>query len=258
LGAALLAVALTGSFLWALPDRVVLSPLSASDCANNGEQNQKKPGQASTKAEHESSIKNSTGTESGNHAANNETKYRYECLVAKYTGDLVSVTGLLAIVTAVLIVVGIFQGVAAFRSIEHMRFVERAHVSSGAVRVKDTNTFMITINNYGKTPAFIGIVTANIRLRSELPAKPEYPTGVFGGYMLQPNTPGFKTGLLCGWDGSSDNVIYGRVYYRDIFKKCYSCGFALEVSGPYQGLAVDGLEQYWEDRKEADVRPATA
>jgi hypothetical protein len=50
-------------------------------------------------------------------------------------------------------------GIAA----QHIPRVERAYVSGGAAGVVDApHDFGVTINNYGKTPAFIGTIWANI------------------------------------------------------------------------------------------------
>ena len=47
-------------------------------------------------------------------------------------------------------------------------------------------------------------------------------------------------------------VIVGRIWYRDIFKKCYSVGFVLNTDDL---AAVGSHESYWEEREEKNIRP---
>src|SRR5215472_3735643 len=56
---------------------------------------------------------------------------------------------------------------------EHIPHVERAYVSGGATGVKNLpEQFAVTVDNYGKTPAFIGTIWANIVPENELPNMP--------------------------------------------------------------------------------------
>src|SRR5215469_18787335 len=77
---------------------------------------------------------------------------------------------------------------------EHIPHVERAYVSGGAAGVdKSPEHFAVTVDNYGKTPAFIGTIWANIVPENELPDTPVYDPpefGWFGGQMLKPDTSG--------------------------------------------------------------------
>ena len=56
---------------------------------------------------------------------------------------------------------------------EHIPHVERAYVSGGATGVVESpQHFAVTVDNYGKTPAFIGTIWANIVPENELPHTP--------------------------------------------------------------------------------------
>lgn len=142
---------------------------------------------------------------------------------------------------------------------EHIPHVERAYVSGGAAGVdKSPEHFAVTVDNYGKTPAFIGTIWANIVAENELPDTPVYDPpdfGWFGGQMLKPGTSGHPT-VVRLWDTIEGRVIYGRVWYRDIFKQCHSAGFILRILGPGQTIAVANRDAYWEDRDERDLGPA--
>ena len=118
--------------------------------------------------------------------------------------------------------------------------------------------FAVTIDNYGKTPAFIGTIWAKIVPEDELPDTPVYDPpefGWFGGQMLKPQTSGHPT-VVRLWDVVERRVIYGRIWYRDIFKQCHSAGFILRIRGPGQTIAVANRDAYWEDRAERDLGPA--
>jgi hypothetical protein len=142
---------------------------------------------------------------------------------------------------------------------EHIPHVERAYVSGGATGVENSpEHFAVTIDNYGKTPAFIGTIWAKIVPEDELPDTPVYDPpefGWFGGQMLKPQTSGHPT-VVRLWDVVEGRVIYGRIWYRDIFKQCHSAGFILRIRGPGQTIAVANRDAYWEDRDERDLGPA--
>jgi hypothetical protein len=143
---------------------------------------------------------------------------------------------------------------------EHIPHVERAYVSGGATGVVDSpQHFAVTVDNYGKTPAFIGTIWANIVPENELPDTPVYDPpefGWFGGQTLKPDTAGHFAGVTRLWDVIEGRVIYGRIWYRDIFKQCHSAGFILRILGPGQTIAVANRDAYWEDRDERDLGPA--
>lgn len=144
---------------------------------------------------------------------------------------------------------------------EHIPHVERAYVSGGATGVENSpEHFAVTIDNYGKTPAFIGTIWAKTVPEDELPDTPVYDPpefGWFGGQMLKPQTSGHPT-VVRLWDVVEGRVIYGRIWYRDIFKQCHSAGFILRIiiRGPGQTIAVANRDAYWEDRDERDLGPA--
>jgi hypothetical protein len=143
---------------------------------------------------------------------------------------------------------------------EHIPRVERAYVSGGATGVTDRPLeFAVTVNNYGKTPAFIGTIWVNVVPENELPDIPVYDPpefGLFGGQVLKPDTPGHPALVGRLRDVIEGHVIYGRIWYRDIFKQCHSAGFILRILGPGQTIAVANRDAYWDDRDETDLGPA--
>jgi hypothetical protein len=113
---------------------------------------------------------------------------------------------------------------------EHIPHVERAYVSGGTRWTSPEFTHLqLCVNNYGKTPAFIGtVIIQMIERNAQVPEKPEYAEkGGFASYVLQPNVT-LETSFVfpCPADG---RLVYGRIYYRDIFNKFHSNGFALRA-----------------------------
>lgn len=175
---------------------------------------------------------------------------------------------LLAIFTLLLVAVGALQAyylngtlkvtasaaTAAKVAAEHVPRVERAYIAPGANFVQGQNLVVFVMNNYGKTPAFIGTVTLRVAPEADLPDSPVYIGGQFGGHVLPTNPDHmnpFRTNVTCIWNGLPGQVVYGRVWYRDIFGACHSSGFILHASN---GLpAVAGKDAYWEDRDERDL-----
>jgi hypothetical protein len=139
---------------------------------------------------------------------------------------------------------------------EHIPHVERAYVSGGTPWTDEgTTQFCVTINNYGKTPAFVGrVIIEMIEAGRPVPQTPVYAgEGKFVGYVVKPDVT-LRSNLLifpCPADG---RLIYGRIYYRDIFNKCHSSGFALRALPGMPAAQVPNA--YWEDRDEPDLGPA--
>jgi hypothetical protein len=141
---------------------------------------------------------------------------------------------------------------------EHIPHVERAYVSGGTPWTDDSLTELIlTINNYGKTPAFVGtVIIGMIEAGRPVPEKPVYDEkGEFAGAVVKPDVTlrFFLITRPCLPDG---RVVYGRIYYRDIFNKCHSSGFALKALDGMPAAQVPAA--YWEDREELDLGPAAA
>jgi hypothetical protein len=151
---------------------------------------------------------------------------------------------------------------ATRRAAEHIPRVERAYISGGAnfpTRTlytgdiqADASRLVVTINNYGKTPAFIGTVAVPTCDKLEPKFSGPWQRQEWKGYVLPAPTHNLLSDVDCNYE--KDKIIFGRIWYRDIFMKCHSCGFALYMR---EGLpAVPGHDAYWEDRDEPDLGPA--
>ena len=145
---------------------------------------------------------------------------------------------------------------------KHIPNVERAYISgsagfpsrklpSGDTQI-DASRLLVTINNYGKTPAFIGTIAVATGDELEPTFSGPWEQQAWKGYVLPAPTRSFVSDTGCKFE--KDKIVFGRIWYRDIFNKCHSCGFALHMR---EGLpAVAGYDRYWEDRDEPDLGPA--
>jgi hypothetical protein len=168
----------------------------------------------------------------------------------------------IAYFTYCLVVVGAFQAWWLKRSVDHMHIIERAHVSGGAnfQRKADGSieSLIVTINNYGKSPAFIGTVAATICEEAELGTFPGWKINHWTGHQFAKGWKGYVFGQISGqrvdiiFPFEAGKVIAGRIWYRDIFKRCHSVGFVLTTDQ----LTAVGAPRYWDERKEQNLGPA--
>jgi hypothetical protein len=149
---------------------------------------------------------------------------------------------------------------AAREAAEHIPIVERAYIYGGANYqgpIIDNRTqiesLLLKINNYGKTPAFIGTVAVTICSEGDLVRPITWQVQQWKGWVLGAPTPDMPTDVSLPFTKFGD-VIIGRVWYRDIFNKCHSSGFVLRLST--NGLPAVGGEEHWKDRPEPDLGPA--
>jgi hypothetical protein len=194
-------------------------------------------------------------------AANEEgEKLGIDRSIARYTLWLAGFTGILSVSTIFLWWSTRQAAFAAKAAAEHIPRVERAYIRGGTGQqrpVDDGVQLFVTMNNYGKTPAFVGTITVSICPEAALPAIPKYETGIFRGYVLATNTDdktAFPSDVSCIWDRRPDQIVFGRIWYRDIFNDCHSSGFILHLRPGLPGVAR--REPYWEDRDEPDLGPA--
>jgi hypothetical protein len=141
----------------------------------------------------------------------------------------------------------------------HSREVERAYVSGGVridfeqprsgsqqfPTVQDLipsgpipRRLMIVVDNHGKTPAFIEDIAFESCAPGEAPPTPKYERRV-ADFWISPETieAGTQYGIL--FEEGVGKVIYGRIYYRDIFRERHSIGFICQVGrrevSPWRG-----------------------
>jgi hypothetical protein len=172
--------------------------------------------------------------------------------IADFTELLFDATAALAGIAVLQLFVFGWQGKQLKRTVEHLVISERAHVSGGANHATTGDgrkVLIVTINNYGKTQAFIGNVAATICKKEELTDFPGWEVNEWKGYVFGP-APNQRSDIVFEYEAGK--VIVGRIWYRDVFKKCYSVGFVLNTDDL---TAVGDHESYWEEREEKNIRP---
>jgi hypothetical protein len=182
------------------------------------------------------------------------TKAATDQKIADFTALLFWATTALAGIAGLPLLVFGWQGWQLKRTVQHLTISERAHVSGGANRCTTRDgreALIVTINNYGKTPAFIGNVAATVCNKAELTNFPGWEVNEWKGYVFGP-TPNQLSDIMFEYEAGK--VIVGRIWYRDIFQKCHSVGFALNTDDL---TAVGDHESYWKEREEKSIRPET-
>lgn len=172
-------------------------------------------------------------------------------------GQLVKATWVLVALAALQFGALCAQAFYLARTITHSRRVERADVSGGANKIttpNDRQLLVVTINNYGKTRAFIGTVAATICEEGELDSFPGWGVTAWEGHPFIKKWTGYVFGQIAGqlidvaFPFEAGKVIAGRIWYRDVFKNEYSVGFLLKTDD----LRAISRKSFWEEREEKD------
>jgi hypothetical protein len=131
--------------------------------------------------------------------------------------------------------------------LKHSRKAERAYVSGSAIveyiQVPGTNGgvvqgaprwLSVVVSNNGKTPAYVTGIAVNLCSDSGLP-KPanleqNYKQSTFlVDRWVSPGAKDEPTKLGFDFEVARGKIVYGRVYYVDIFQELHSSGFILRV-----------------------------
>ena len=165
-----------------------------------------------------------------------------------YSLALDIITGILALIGAIQIAVFAWQGWQLKRSVDlgekRDKILERAYMSGGGVPERLrllgvngivvpgdlTGRFEFHLNNHGKSPGELLKIAIEFCDASNIPELPTYNPEPFHDW-IGPNTQSRPM----KWTKIPKGVtaVYGRVYYRDIFKLEHSSGFiqSLEPDG---------------------------
>lgn len=111
--------------------------------------------------------------------------------------------------------------------------VERAYVHAGGWFHNNSDEFSPDIGNYGKTPAFIDKISIAICNREDLPPLPDYTNQeLIGLYLFPFQQPlGIKDRISKKTrKGLKEPIVYGRVWYEDIFDDWHESGFIYTVT----------------------------
>lgn len=179
------------------------------------------------------------------------TKAATDQKIADFTALLFWATTALAAIAGLQLLVFGWQGWQLKRTVQHLTMSERAHVSGGANHATTPagkKVLIVTVNNYGKTPASIGTIAATICQKYQLTNFPGWMIKDWKGYVFGP-AHGQLTDVI--FPHQQGKVIVGRIWYRDVFNKSYSIGFVLNTDDL---TAVGDHESYWEEREEKNIR----
>jgi hypothetical protein len=135
----------------------------------------------------------------------------------------------------------------------HGQQVERAYISGGGgyrldtggnPPIVDTTQFVLTVQNYGKTPGTVTAYAVFVVDRATLSSQPAYlipgfvPTPFHGVYQLGgPTLPITQTAVAPG----PNPIAYGRLWYSDIFGGRHHFSFALPIQTPADHTSLVGI-----------------
>jgi hypothetical protein len=152
------------------------------------------------------------------------------------------------------------------RQLRHSRKTERAYVSGGIAtqfeatgewrpmsggagmrQVTEPRWVAVTVDNHGKTPAFISEIAVAICPRDKIPLVPRYD-GIrrLIAISVSPGVIGLLTQIQLEFADVDGQAVYGRVYYDDIFGASHSSGFIRQMRGTVKGDAIEAPSSYTE------------
>jgi len=116
--------------------------------------------------------------------------------------------------------------------------------------------FLFQINNFGKTPGeLFWIRYGFVPLGAETPAVPVYTRELYWHDWYKPQTQSKDIPPLGDLEFGTKGRIFGRYYYRDIFKKWHSAGFILGFDARGGTESVDAPDAYTDERDEKGPPP---
>jgi hypothetical protein len=148
---------------------------------------------------------------------------------------LTAFTGILALTTLFLAGYTAIVARATKAAADHIPRVERAYIFADVFFNQRGLGVTVHLSNLGKTPAEISKIA--FELCEKIPASPNYSGEIYVGIRLRAGIENVPTELNEGLSKfkGKPTVIYGRVYYRDIFGDNHSSGFIFRISNDEYG-----------------------
>jgi hypothetical protein len=116
-------------------------------------------------------------------------------------------------------------------------------------RLELTDTFQVTVNNYGATPAHVSDVDVGFCNSNAIPPVPEYTQNVLIGGVIPPGKEGAPTAARFTRDQIKGDVIFGRFQYTDVYKAtARRSGFILQITDDRDVMPINAPSTYtdWE------------
>ena len=107
-------------------------------------------------------------------------------------------------------------------------------MSGGGPFDQAKNEFVLTIDNYGRTPATLVSYAVECCERSSIPGQPVYDQPGYAknphGGRFAPLVRALPLGRLKIPTNYCDPVVYGRFWYEDVWGEAHEYGFIQEIS----------------------------
>lgn len=123
-----------------------------------------------------------------------------------------------------------------WRQLRHTRAVERAYISGGGpLDPDDLNTFIFTVNNYGKTPGVLLEYAVEFCPLDAIPHVPAYERTDYKRTTINDRIPPggiTETRAIARLPVPPlprPLFVYGRYWFEDVWKKTHTSGFVLTV-----------------------------
>jgi hypothetical protein len=150
----------------------------------------------------------------------------------------------IAFFTYCLVIVGWFQ----LRSNEKTVLdLERAYVSGGGPNIGQQ--FIVTVDNYGKTPATLIEYAVEFCDVTKIPDYPLYDDVGYERIPCRANLKPTATFAIASHlipAGIQNPVVYGRFWYEDIWKRRHSHGFILSLSSAALPRNISTAHTEWD------------
>lgn len=117
------------------------------------------------------------------------------------------------------------------RQLEHTRKVDRAYVSGGGPGNPPHGPFVLTIDNYGRTPATLIEYAVDFCEVTAIPREPTYLAADFDRVRLRAIYPPDTTSevAVIPYGNLKQPVVFGRFWYEDVWKEPHYFSFILRL-----------------------------
>lgn len=138
-------------------------------------------------------------------------------------------TGITAVATAFIAIFTFTLWSSTKAQWAHDKEINRAYVSGGGPTDVANKRFQLTIDNYGKTPAYLQKFAIEFCDISSIPKFPRYSKEITNKGVIAPHTTAHPLKQI-RIPNYARPVVYGRFWYKDIWGRRHSFGFIQEIA----------------------------